>query len=1353
MAAPVRTQKDKPAPVASAPKPRVAAGGPAAYVPGRLSPMVAAAIMAGAERTARVQPQVPGRKPAGVHTTPPARVSDTPPTPGVTAVATLAAVAGGDKLAKPAAAVTTLPRPAAPMPASPAPNAPAGATAPAAAPPKSGRAAAAAPAAESGSAAPEAEAKPAPATEAKADKGAADAKGTRKGEGKGEAKAADKDKPADEAEGGSAGGGPAVAMKMPPPPSAPSRKTMQRIGGVARRAGGTAGAMARLPPGAEQAGDARKAVDQPSEESKAKAKADLIAALGSTPAPSPEIVALCDRIYKIIEKKRPVDEDALMEAEPAAEAKNAGDQLNETVEGETKKAQAAYGAIDKPPEGAAPAAGAPLPGQPDPAATKPIDAAAATPDPVPAAKVSLDADAEASKKKIADAGMETPAAQLVQTGPVADARGAQGELDQAAKEDPAAVLAKQQETLAKAEGNMVALQQQAVAALTASRAGTSKGATGQQKNMVETEADKRTRASKEAQQIYDDTQKTVNGLLQPLAKDALDKWEAAKTLLVAKFKADLAPVQKRVDERHEGASGFVVGLWDAVTGLPGWAEKGYSDAEKAFGDGVIAKLKEISAEVNGVVAACELLIKTARDRIAKVFADLGGNLAEWAAQEQATFNGKLDKLQQQAISARDGFNKEVMDSAKQAVDEVRAEVAALRKKAGGLLGRIADAVNRFLDDPVKFIIEGLLDLLGIPPAAFWAVVAKIKKVVKDIADDPLKFANNLMKGLAEGFGLFFDHFGTHLLKGFLSWLLGGLKDVQVPKDVSPRSIITFFLQIMGITWPNIRKILVRQIGAKNVALIEKVYSLVSLLVEKGPEGIYEMIKEKLTPEAIVDQVVSMAVDYMVTAIAKQVAVRILMLFNPAGAIVQALEAIYRVLKWVFQNAARIFALVETVVNGIADILAGNTGGFAKAVETALGMLIAPVLSFIADYLSLGDLPSVVAEKVKSMREWILGIIEKAVVWIIEKGKALLAAVGLGPKDKDKKKDKDDPDGEVGEELGWTAGTESHHMWIKAEGAHYVPMMASEKPHPIETALNIYAGEARKLQKDDKEKAALVKAAIEQGRKALATLLNALATVGEVKATPDAPASHLKQANAAVVAAEKPLRDAIAEIQEHLGINDELHLKTARKHFKKSPFSTRQDLAEALDISPGYANKLVQGWVSKGAVFRIESCTTDPEGLCTFDPASARWRETSPDNRRKYGYVNPKKTSQVGLQILSIGLLGRRLRDGSFVAATAAERRDPDYHQKKAHYVSVTDPGGYPDFMFGAAILGHAPPGASGHWNTKGHKQEREKNYEWNQKLSSYHGPEHWLESSASGASADRYELPTKARKSHESWYT
>src|SRR5262249_38797191 len=158
--------------------------------------------------------------------------------------------------------------------------------------------------------------------------------------------------------------------------------------------------------------------------------------------------------------------------------------LNSTVEGETKKVQDNYGAINNPSAGAAPQKGQELPGQPDAAQTPGINAKAATPDAVPAGAVSLDADAADSKKKMQDAGMDKPAAQLAQSGPVAEARGAQGELEQTAKEDPAKVLAGQKQALAKAEEDMAALQQQALSALTASRASTVKGAASRQQGMI-----------------------------------------------------------------------------------------------------------------------------------------------------------------------------------------------------------------------------------------------------------------------------------------------------------------------------------------------------------------------------------------------------------------------------------------------------------------------------------------------------------------------------------------------------------------------------------------------------------------------------------------------------------------------------------------------------------------------------------------------------------------------------------------------------------------------------------------------------------------------------------------------------
>lgn len=1340
------------------------------------SPQVAAAIIDGAQRTPRVHAQGSNRPqpapPSAKAPTPPQAASRaTKPVPvalsvvpkkpmaaSMTAAATAvssapASTAAVNASAKPPAAKMTMPvvpakgasAAAPPVEANAAPRA-ATADAPATAattssstPPTSSEAASPVAAAPEAATQKTAEGSPAPAQGDATDK----AKATSADKGKAPAQG-DGAQPEGEAVAGAAG--PAVKLHMPEPPSANSPKAAARIHGVQARAGGKAAAHGSLPPGADQTAGARGAVTEPSAEALAKAQQALIAQVNA--APSPEIVKLCERIKEVIKNKRPPDEDALMQAKPEGEAMAAGSQLNETVDGETKKVAANYGAMNQPASGEA-KPGGDLPPQPAVAATPGVNAKAAVPDAVPASSVSLDQDAAENKKKAQDAGMDTPAAQLVQTGPVAEARNAQGELEQAAKEDPAKVLAAQKEALGKAEGDMAALQAQALAALTASRAGTEKSTTSRQTSMVGSEEQQRTKAALDAKKTFDDAKTQVDALLKPLASNAMAEWEAAKDVLATQFKADLAPVQKRVDDRHSGASGFVVGLWDAVTGLPGWAEEGYARAETRFGDGVIAKLTSISTQVNAVIATCDLIIKTARERIAQIFSELPDSLKAWAEGERAKFDGQLDHLHDEVIAARDNFNKDLVERSSAAVDEVRAEIAELRKKAGGLIGRIVNAINRFIDDPVKFIIEGLLEILGIPPAAFWAVVAKIKKVVKDIAADPLGFANNLMKGLAEGFGMFFDNFGTHLIKGFLGWLLGGLKDVQIPKDVSVKSIVTFFLQLMGITWPNIRKILVKKVGAKNVALVEKVYSLVSLLIEKGPEGIYEMIKEKLDPQSIVDQVVDMAVDFMVTAIAKQVAARIIMLFNPAGAIVQALEAIYRVLKWIFQNAARIFTLIETVVNGIADILAGNTSGFAAAVDKALGMLIAPVIGFIADYMSLGDLPSIVADKVKSMREWILGMIESALTWIIEKGKALLAAVGIGKKEEPNKAKK--AGGALGEDLSWTVRTESHHLWISGEGEHHVPMMASGAPHPVRDALKAYRAQATKLAETDEEAAKDTQSAIAKADSSLTGLEAALADYKE-KSSSAAEDKDLTGAASAVEAHQESLKEAVAEIQEHLGLNDDDRVKKAKKEFLSSPFSTSGGLAPALDLSERQARRIVQNWRQKGIVFRVQSAEKDPEGMNTFDPAVAEWRETNPGNRQKYGYVNPKKTSPPGLAVLSKGLLGSLTAAGVFRAATPSEERSSTYHQTLAHYKSVVSPGAYPDFMFGVAILGHAEPGASGHWNDEGHLMTREQNYLWNQKPENYHGPEHETESAASGGKSPPYILPTKERGSHESWW-
>lgn len=925
------------------------------------------------------------------------------------------------------------------------------------------------------------------------------------------------------------GGGREVKLRMPEPPADVTPASRQRIRKVQAAAGRAAASHADLPPAQDAVEQARDAVTEPTEETRARAEANLVTALGERPKPSPQIEKLCERIYQVIRAKRPPDEDSLVEAKPEEMGQAAGDMMKGNVQGDVQNVDQSYEPLDKPPAGEQQQQGqalTPPPGAP-PAA---INATQATPDAVPAKDVSLDADVEDNKARMAEAGMDSEPAKLAQTGPAAEAREAQGELEQTAKEDPAKVLAAQQASLAKANAGMADLQQQALAALANSRRATVAGTTGQQKKMVGSEEQMRATASAQARSVFTAAQGQVNALLQPLPQKAMEKWDKGVAVASQQFKQHLKAVADWIEERHSGVGGTILSIGDYFTGLPDWVTEEYDEAERKFGDDVCNLARDISTEVNGVIMACEAIIADARTQIAGIFSRLPEGLQAWAAAEQAKLGEQLDGLASRAHKVRDDFEKDLVSRASQSVQEVRAEIHGLRQKAKGLIGRIADAIDRFLEDPAKFIIEALLDLLGIPPAAFWAVVAKIQKVIGDIADDPEKFANNLMAAIGQGFSQFFDNITDHLLRGFLDWLTGGLAaaGVTLPKDFSLKSIITFILELMGITWPRIRKLLAKHIGEQNVALLEKAYSVVANLVALGPEGIFEMLKDRLNPQEILDQIIKAAVDYMMSAVIKAVSARILLLFNPVGAILQALEAIYRVLAWIFKNAARIFRLIETVVNGIADIIAGNIGGMANAVEKALAGLIAPVIDFLADYLGFGDLPEKVKETILSFQAWIEGILDKVIGWLVEKGKALLAAVGIGGKEEDK--GKGSYDGQVGKIETWSADGERHRMWIEMRGTQPVVIMSSVEK-PVSTQLDEYEVEAKALTAEgDKERRERALGAIAEARQLLTPTESKAKELAGLTAKPEADQKQVESKDDEVESLEDRLWPLLQTIQ-------------------------------------------------------------------------------------------------------------------------------------------------------------------------------------------------------------------------------
>ena len=138
---------------------------------------------------------------------------------------------------------------------------------------------------------------------------------------------------------------------MPEPPQGLSEEEQQRINQVERQAGDAASATSAMPPAEENVAGARASVEEPEAESNARAAAALTEALGERAAPSPEIEALCERIQGAIRRRRPPDEDSLLEFDPREATQAAGDELNASVQGQSEQVQGDYDQLQEEPSG------------------------------------------------------------------------------------------------------------------------------------------------------------------------------------------------------------------------------------------------------------------------------------------------------------------------------------------------------------------------------------------------------------------------------------------------------------------------------------------------------------------------------------------------------------------------------------------------------------------------------------------------------------------------------------------------------------------------------------------------------------------------------------------------------------------------------------------------------------------------------------------------------------------------------------------------------------------------------------------------------------------------------------------
>jgi hypothetical protein len=386
------------------------------------------------------------------------------------------------------------------------------------------------------------------------------------------------------------------------------------------------------------------------------------------------------------------------------------------------------------------------------------------------------------------------------------------------------------------------------------------------------------------------------------------------------------------------------------------------------------------------------------------------------------------------------------------------------------------------------ILEAVLALAGIPKEEFYAVIGKVESTIDTIVDDPGGFVGNMIDAVGLGFGQFSDNFMTHLQGGFISWLTNAAAEAAIPAlgSFELGDIFGWVMQTLGVDKGYIRGKAVRLVGEDNVERVEGVMDVIGTAMEGGWDGLWEYMQGYV--DGLYDMVIGQVQDFIMTRVVQAAVIKIASMFNPVGAIVQAIITAWNMYQFLKSQIQRIWGVVTGVIDSIADIANGNIANAANLVEGALARLVPVAIDLLARILGLSGIPQKVGEIIKKVREKIdkaidkvidkiASTVKKAGDWVTGKGKKKddKADVQTDAKADAKKTDgkTEDPakPGNVTATLekpvDFTAGSEGHKVWFSAAGGKASLMVAST-PLPWQERIARWRDQLKTLP-DDKKK--------------------------------------------------------------------------------------------------------------------------------------------------------------------------------------------------------------------------------------------------------------------------------------------
>jgi len=327
------------------------------------------------------------------------------------------------------------------------------------------------------------------------------------------------------------------------------------------------------------------------------------------------------------------------------------------------------------------------------------------------------------------------------------------------------------------------------------------------------------------------------------------------------------------------------------------------------------------------------------------------------------------------------------------IGDVVTVVGAFGKIAGAFIN-IATEFGSWALKQVLSLLEILVDVLAPKVKPY---IAKAKTAFDTIVKDPVTFVGHLVRAGKLGFEMFASNILEHLKTALIKWITGPLGDegVYVPKSFSLLEIIKLVLSVLGLTWQNIRAKLVKIIPDPVLSGLEKTAKILVTLVKDGPAAAWEEIKTELTE--LKDQLISQVIQMVTTEIVKAAVVKLVTSLNPAGAVIQAILAIWNTVTFFIEKIQQIAAVVASFIDSISAIAAGQIDAAAKKVEQTLANTLVLVIGFLAKLVGAGDVPKKVVAIIRKIRDPIDKGLNKIVDWLGKMLQKLVGAAKAGAK--------------------------------------------------------------------------------------------------------------------------------------------------------------------------------------------------------------------------------------------------------------------------------------------------------------------------------------------------------------------